>query len=128
MKILIVGVGAIGGAYLSFMTRAGHRAIGLVRRGRRINRIRVEGIWGEFETSVRTVESLDELDMDPELVILSVKSYDTEGALGILKELSWERTYLMIAQNGYGNYEKAVSLLGEGRVILARVIFGSEVL
>ncbi|RME09356.1 MAG: 2-dehydropantoate 2-reductase, partial [Aquificota bacterium] len=35
---------------------------------------------------------------------------------------------LMVAQNGYGNYEKAVDTFGRGKVILARVIFGAELL
>ncbi len=47
MRFLIVGVGAIGGAYLSFLTRAGHEAVGLVKRGRvqrrRENRGKGEG-------------------------------------------------------------------------------------
>ncbi len=128
MRVLVVGVGAIGSVYLAFLTRAGHVAAGLVKKGRRVEKIRVEGIWGDFETPVRTVEDLLELDFEPELVILSVKSYDTERALEILEGLNWEGAYLMVAQNGYGNYEKAVSVLGEGKVILARVIFGSEVL
>ena len=128
MRVLVVGVGAIGSVYLAFLTRAGHAAAGLVKKGRRVEKIRVEGIWGDFETPVRTVEDLLELDFEPELVILSVKSYDTERALEILEGLNWEGAYLLVAQNGYGNYEKAVSVLGEGKVILARVIFGSEVL
>ena len=126
VSFLVVGVGAIGSAYLAFLTRAGHRAIGLVKRGRRLDRIRVEGIWGCFETPVRTVESLRELDEVPDLIILSVKSYDTEGALQEIAGLAEDRTLLMIAQNGYGNYEKAVKVYGEGKVILSRVIFGSQ--
>ena len=128
MRFLIVGVGAIGSAYLAFLTRAGHEAVGLVKKGRKVDRIKVEGIWGEFEVTVKTVESLRELEFEPDIVILSVKSYDTEKALETLKDLNWEGKYLMVAQNGYGNYERAVSLLGEGKVVLARVIFGSELI
>ncbi len=127
MRFLVIGVGAIGSAYLAFLTRAGYEAVGLVKKGRKIDRIKVEGIWGEFQVPVKTVESLRELKFDPDVVILSVKSYDTEKALETLKDLNWEGKYLMVAQNGYGNYEKAVSMLGEGKVVLARVIFGSEV-
>ncbi len=128
MRILVVGVGAIGSVYLAFLTRAGHEVVGLVKKGRKIERIKVEGIWGEFEVSVRTVEDLEDLEFDPELVILSVKSYDTKGALEKIRNLVSGETYLMIAQNGYGNYEKAVEKFGEGRVILSRIIFGSEIL
>ncbi|WP_457600716.1 ketopantoate reductase family protein [Hydrogenivirga sp.] len=128
MRFLVVGVGAIGSAYLAFLTRSGHEAVGLVKRGRRLSKLSVKGIWGEFETSVRTVEDLSELGFTPDVVILSVKSYDTEAALNVVEPVIGENTLVMIAQNGYGNYERAVSRFGEGKVILARVIFGSRVI
>ena len=34
----------------------------------------------------------------------------------------------MVAQNGYGNYEKAIRLFGKGKVILSRGIFGAKLL
>lgn len=128
MKFLIVGVGAIGGAFLAFLSRAGHRAAGLVKKGRKIDSLKVEGLWGDFEVKVETVEDISELDFVPDIVILSVKSYDTQRALQTVKPLfeTSPSVKLLIAQNGYGNYEKATSLLGEGRVILSRIIFGSE--
>lgn len=77
---------------------------------------------------MRTVERVKDLPFEPEVTILSVKSYDTQEALQVIEPLMKGETFLMIAQNGYGNYERAVSMFGEGRVILARIIFGSEVL
>ncbi|RLJ70746.1 2-dehydropantoate 2-reductase [Hydrogenivirga caldilitoris] len=128
MKFLIVGVGAIGSAYLAFLTKAGHDAIGLVKRGRKLNRISVRGIWGEFDTPVKTVEDISLLGSVPDLIILSVKSYDTVSALELIRPVFGKDTLLMIAQNGYGNYEAAVERYGKGRVILARVIFGSRII
>lgn len=128
MNFLIVGVGAIGSAYLAFLTKAGCRTVGLVKRGRRISKIKVGGIWGEFEVPVQTVESPDELQSEPDVVIISVKSYDTQKALEDVRSIVGRKTYIMIAQNGYGNYEKATRVYGEGKVILARIIFGSEVI
>ncbi|AAC07585.1 2-dehydropantoate 2-reductase [Aquifex aeolicus] len=127
MKFLIVGVGAIGSAYLAFLTRAGHEAAGLVRRNP-VNRIKVEGIWGEFEIPVKTFTKVEEVPFIPDIVIISVKSYDTEEALKKVKPVVGENTFIMIAQNGYGNYEKAVEIYGEGKVILSRIIFGSKVI
>lgn len=128
MRFLVVGVGAIGGAYLAFLAKAGHEAVGLVKPGKRLERIGVTGIWGDFTVSVRTFEDPQKVPFQPDLVILSVKSFDTEKALRLIEPLVGDRTLIMIAQNGYGNYEKAVDLYGEGKVILSRIIFGSKVL
>ncbi len=127
-RFLVVGVGAIGGAYLAFLSRKGINVAGLVKKGRKIERIKVEGIWGNFETNVKTYDVPEEVPFIPDIIIISVKSYDTEKALKQIKNLVGENTYIMIAQNGYGNYEKAVELFGEGKVILSRIIFGSKVL
>ncbi|MDQ7039005.1 MAG: 2-dehydropantoate 2-reductase N-terminal domain-containing protein, partial [Aquificota bacterium] len=56
MRFLVVGVGAIGGAYLAFLTRAGCEAVGLVKPGKKIERIHVTGIWGDFSVEVRTFD------------------------------------------------------------------------
>lgn len=128
MKFLVVGVGALGSVYLAFLSKAGHTAVGLLKKGRRLESVRIEGIWGEFEQEVRTIDSLESLDFEPDLTILTVKSYDTEEALRNIETLREGKSFLMVAQNGYGNYEKAVNVFGRGRVILARVIFGAELL
>ena len=127
MKFLVVGVGAIGSVYLAFLTRKGHEAFGLLKPGRKLEKVRVSGIWGSFEVDVNTTESLEELPWEPDVIILSVKSYDTEEALKKLSVYVPCDSFIMIAQNGYGNYEKAVSVFGEERVILSRIIFGSKV-
>ncbi|MCS6998599.1 MAG: 2-dehydropantoate 2-reductase [Aquificaceae bacterium] len=128
MKFLVVGVGALGSVYLAFLSRAGHRAVGLLKKGRVLQNISVEGIWGTFEQRVKVIDDLSLLDFEPDLVILTVKSYDTEQALKTIEPLQKGKSLLLVAQNGYGNYEKAVELFGEGRVILARVIFGAQLL
>ncbi len=128
LRFLIVGVGAIGSVYFSFLSKSGYQAVGLVKKNKKIERIKVEGIWGKFETPVRTVDSVEKVPFTPDIIIISVKSYDTERALESVKPIVGENTYLMIAQNGYGNYEKAVAMYGEGKVILSRIIFGSKVL
>lgn len=128
MKFFVVGIGALGSVYLSFLSRAGYEAVGLLKRDRSLKSIKVEGIWGEFEQEVRAINSLDSLDFEPDLIILTVKSYDTEKALKDIEPLKKGKSLLMIAQNGYGNYEKAVESFGKGRVILSRVIFGARLI
>ena len=59
---------------------------------------------------------------------MTVKSYETEETVKQIKAVIGANTYLLLAQNGYGNYETAVRYLPEDRVILGRIIFGSETL
>jgi len=127
MRTVIIGVGAIGSVFLAFLTRKGEEVWGITKPGREKNKIRVKGIWGEFETAVETTSSPFGIPFTPELVIISVKSFDTLKALKTAQELVGEKTLILIAQNGYGNYEKAVEMFGEDRVLLARIIFGAEI-
>lgn len=126
MKFLIVGVGAVGSVFLSFLSRAGYKAVGLVKPGRSLSKIKVEGIWGEFEQEVITAEDLNSVKHTPDVIVLSVKSYDTQSTLEELSPFVEKGSYILIAQNGYGNYEKAVKLFGADKVILSRIIFGAK--
>ncbi len=87
MRFLVYGLGAIGSAFAAFLKRAGHEvyAVGRERIVKPVRErgLRVTGIWGDFTVNLDGVEtSLDRLPIrDFDLVILSVKSYDTERAL-----------------------------------------------
>ncbi len=128
MKFLVVGVGALGSTYLAFLSRAGYKAVGLLKKGKKIQSIKVEGIWGEFTQEIKAIDKLDALDFEPDITLLTVKSYHTTQALKDIEMLKDTKSLLMVAQNGYGNYERAIEVFGKGRVILARVIFGAELL
>ena len=131
MRFLVYGLGAIGSAFAAFLRRAGHEVYALGRQKHikpiRERGLKVGGIWGEFSVFLNGVgERLEELPVkDFDIVILSVKSYDTKRALEELKKVNFR--FLLLTQNGYGNYEEAVKVFGKERVILSRVIFGAEI-
>jgi 2-dehydropantoate 2-reductase len=131
MRILVYGLGALGSAFAGFLKKAGHEvyAIGRERLIKPIREkgLKITGIWGEHLVELKEVyPSIEQLPVrDFDLVILTVKSYDTEKALGDLKKVNFK--YLLLAQNGYGNYEKAIEVFGREKVILARVIFGATI-
>jgi len=131
MRILVYGLGVLGSAFAGFLKKAGHEVYAIGRK-RLINPIKesglkITGIWGEHKVDLKEVYgSINELPLkDFDLVILTVKSYDTERALEDLKKVSFK--YLLLAQNGYGNYEKATKVFGKEKVILSRVIFGAKI-
>jgi len=131
---LVFGLGALGTVYACLLKKAGHEVAGLDREAVinkvKVNGVNVEGIWGEHQAHLdRLTTDIRELaDEKFDLVILTVKSYETEETVKQIKELTGADTYLLLAQNGYGNYETAARHLSEDRIILGRVIFGAETL
>lgn len=46
MNFLVVGVGALGSTYLAFLSRAGHRAVGLLKKGKKSKQNKGGGYMG----------------------------------------------------------------------------------
>lgn len=134
MKILVFGLGALGTVYSCLLQNQGHEITGVdhpavVERVKQ-HGVQVTGIWGEHQAYLKQVvsdlEHMEETSFD--LIIISVKSYETEEvAVKLQKRLS-EHSYVLLAQNGYGNFETAANFLPPQQIILGRIIFGSETL
>ncbi len=132
MKILVFGLGALGTVYSCLLQKQGHEITGIdhepVVRAIQQEGVQVKGIWGEHKAVLNQVVcSLDELEEQFfDLIIVSVKAYETEAVAGQLRNIISDNTYLMLAQNGYGNFETASKYIPAHQIILGRVIFGSE--
>lgn len=134
MKILVFGLGALGSVYACMLSRAGHEVSGIdvpatadiIRR----QGVQVRGIWGEHRSHLHQVESSPfKLSQDGfDLIIITVKAYETATVANILKDYVKDNTYVLLAQNGYGNFEAAQMSLPPAQLILARVIFGAVTL
>ena len=132
VKILVFGLGALGTVYSCLLKEQGHQVSGLDRvavleaiqeRG-----VRVNGIWGEHSENLDELFSeVDELaGQNFDLLILTVKSYETEEVAQQIARVISPDTYVLLAQNGFGNFEAAAKYISEARLILGRVIFGAE--
>lgn len=132
MRVLVFGLGALGTVYSCLLKNSGHEVVGLdlepVIHKIEANGVWIEGIWGEHQARLDKLATdiTDLADENFDLIILTVKSYETEEAAKQIKSLAGPNTYLLLAQNGYGNYEAAIRHLPEDRVILGRIIFGAE--
>jgi 2-dehydropantoate 2-reductase len=130
--ILITGLGALGTVFAALMKKAGHRVFALARENCRCavpdGQLRVTGIWGEHEARLDGVySSIDPLKNEQfDLVLLTIKSYDTETAVRQVAPLAGRDTLVITAQNGYGNYELVCDAVGRERALLARIIFGAK--
>ena len=128
--VLITGLGALGTVFATLLKEAGHTVHGLTREKYLSvladRRTRVTGIWGEHESKLDGIHaSIDPLrNISFDLIILTVKSYDTASAIEQVKPLVGKDTLVIVAQNGYGNYETVAAIVGKEHALLARVIFG----
>ncbi len=134
MKILIFGLGALGTVFGTFLKEKGHEVYGIAKE-KYLNELNskpleVLGIWGNHSAVLDKISSNpDEFkDINFDLIILTVKSYDTENAVKQIKPLIKENTFVLVSQNGYGNYEIVSKEVGKKHTILGRVIFGSRII
>lgn len=129
-SILITGLGAVGTVFATLLKKAGHTVFALTKEKYfpelKDRKLRVTGIWGEHEAVLDGVEcSIDRLREKPfDLIILTVKSYDTQTAIEQIKPFVGNETLVITAQNGYGNYETVSRTVGPDHTLLARIIFG----
>lgn len=133
LSILVMGAGALGCVTGGFMAKDGHD-ITFVGRAKQIdamnaNGITITGIWGDHHTSTFTAvtEIADVPRNHYDLILLAVKSYDTEATLPQLEPYVSEDTLICSYQNGLGNAELIAAVYGWNRCLEARVIFGARI-
>lgn len=130
MRILVVGAGAMGSTVGGLMAQRGHAVTLLDCAGLmsaiRAKGLRITGIWGEHHVqSLRAETDASHLTSGAfDLILVSVKSYDTAGAIASVQHLVDDDTLVCSYQNGLGNAEKIAEVVGWERTIGARVIFG----
>ncbi len=132
MKIAIVGPGAIGCLLAAFLAKAKEEVHLLDHDPRRAGKIkqeglRVEGISGEIAVKVNITAAPKEIGICS-LVIICVKSYDTEEAIKFAKDLIGENTQILTLQNGLGNIQILNDAVGEERVIAGVTAHGATVI
>ncbi len=132
MIFLIAGSGAIGSSVGGFLHKAGHRVYFLGRgphlHHMKIKGLKVTGIWGEyFFPEVKAVSSLKEVNDNIEVILLTVKSYDTEGMVEALQE-KFPNSWVVSLQNGLGNWEIISRFYPNDKIIGGRVIYGAEII
>jgi len=121
LRIGVMGAGAIGSLFGGLLAESGLDVTLVTRRVEHVDAVnrgglRLTGVSGERAVRVRATASPWEAG-PKDLVILAVKSYDTEGALRDMLPMLGQRTTALTVQNGLGNVEKMASALGSERVL-----------
>ncbi|AHM03768.1 2-dehydropantoate 2-reductase [Roseibacterium elongatum DSM 19469] len=115
MRIIIYGMGAVGGVVAAALARSGQSVIGIARGAMaqavaaRGLRLRAPGL--DAWVPVPVVCHPSEIDWrDDDLILLCMKSQDTQAALEDLRSAGVTRQALFCAQNGVANESAALRL------------------
>lgn len=113
MRIIVYGVGAVGGVIAGALTRAGHDCIGIAR-GERLAAIREKGLYLRSQTAsdrvaVSCVGDPSEVDWRPDdAIMLVVKGQQTLAALHALRASGASGQPIFCTQNGVENERVAL--------------------
>jgi len=130
MRYLIVGTGALGSVFGGLLRHQG-QAVAFMGRGPHFEQITtrsltIDGIWGDF--AVGPVARHQDPSDRYEVILLCVKSFDTQEACRQIRGLLAPGGIIVSMQNGLGNLEIITREFGAASTIGARVIFGAQVM
>jgi len=128
--VAVMGAGAVGGYFGGLLARSGVD-VSFIARGRHLEALKrkgliVKSVHGDFSLPVEaTSDPRDVGEVD--LLLFSVKSYDTEHAIRQALPMVGPTTLVLSLQNGVDNGEKLAAVVGKGRVLVAAVYVDSSV-
>lgn len=130
MKILVVGAGGVGGYYGAMLARAGSEVF-LIARGLHLAAMResglaVESVNGDFNVKVRAGERAGDFGV-ADVVLVCVKSYDTEETLRLYRENVGPETMIVSLQNGIDNEKIIADEYGWDRVLGGIAFIGTRI-
>jgi 2-dehydropantoate 2-reductase len=107
MNIFIIGAGAIGSLIGAYLSKSNN--VTLIGRKEHVDYINKFGLSIKGKTNLKLYipSYIDYKDINntPKLIIITVKSYDTDETIKDIKPLIQKNTILMSFQNGLGNVE-----------------------
>lgn len=121
MKIVIVGPGAMGLLFSALLSKSKEEIWLLDKnkeRAEKINKegIQIEGVSGKWNAKVKASTEPKEIN-NPDLIIISTKSYDTKSAITLVKPIISQNSNILTLQNGIGNIEIISEVAGPDNVI-----------
>jgi 2-dehydropantoate 2-reductase len=121
MRILVVGAGAIGGYFGGRLLQAGRDVVFLVRPRRAAalaeHGISIHSRLGDFHAPAPPVVSRESLAGPFDLVLLSCKAYDLEGAIASFATAVGPRTAILPLLNGMRHLDVLADRFGAERVL-----------
>jgi 2-dehydropantoate 2-reductase len=130
-RVLVVGAGGVGGYYAGQLAGAGF-GVTLVARGAHAAEIRAHGLRVRFPDGITETHPVGVCE-DPQatgvadLILVAVKSYDTEHAARLLAPCAGPDTIVLSLQNGPENEDTIARVTELAPLLLAVTYIGSEI-
>ena len=132
MRILVYGAGGVGAFFGALLVRAG-RDVHFVARGAQLEAMQTRGLrirstlLGDVEVP-RVSAAARAADSGPaDLVLVCVKTHQTESILDDLAAAVGDETVLIALQNGVESDEQLAARFGRSRVLPAAVYVGATI-
>ena len=120
MKFAVIGTGGVGGYFGGKLAKAGEDVWFLARgkhlEAMRTNGLRVNSPDGDWMVPAGKMTDNPQEIGEVDVILFSVKSYDTESAAQRLASLLTEKTIIICLQNGVDNEEKIQRAIPRGTV------------
>ena len=120
MKIAVMGSGGVGGYFGGMLAKAGNE-VTFIARGEHLGAIQSKGLRvvhnaGEFVIDAAATDRPEEVG-PADLVLFTVKAYDTDSALTLISPLIGPQTTVLTLQNGVNSHEAVGRAFGEGSAL-----------
>ena len=113
-RIYVLGAGAVGCYFGGMLARAGHE-LTFIARPQRVEALNASGLEMDCKAFNETIQVKASSDLstlkDADLVLLSVKSLDTERTLADIKSVLPSKSVLLSLQNGVANIDIASKVI-----------------
>jgi 2-dehydropantoate 2-reductase len=132
VRILVMGAGAVGGFYGAALAGRGH-GVTFVARGAHLDAIRTRGLTIRSAGRSTVIHPADaagspaEAGRGFELVLFTVKGYDTETAARALGPVIHPGTAVLTLQNGVESEDRLAETLGRDRILLGTATISTTV-
>ena len=127
MKILIFGAGAIGSLFGAMLSK--NNEVSLIGRKSHVNAIDKTGLVIDGKTNLKVKidvhDMVENISNYPDLLILTVKAFDTESAILQAKKIIGSDTIVLSLQNGLGNVEILEKSLPSAQIIAGVTTHGA---
>lgn len=127
MNIVVFGAGAIGSLFGGLLSQK-NRVV-LIGRKPHVHAIKTKGLSIEGKTQLKTAisayDAVVSLPWSVDLLLLTVKSYDTLLAISQAKELITEKTVVLSLQNGLQNIERIQDVVDHTQIVAGITTHGA---